>query len=605
MPMRNSLGTLLVGSCTLVPMLVACGDDIPRAGNGVIWDCFGLLFDGAQPAAEIGPAGEPHTVCADPDVPKGDVQQFCQETCEEKYSGSFPWNFLGEFVDTFDCSIADTAPTSIPCGGALQQGQIVFMNGGPSQSRADMNVALGVSVSGESGSTFGPGQLSHTIGPCAGDLCTLTISRINMESSGAFSVGGQTVNFARVQNVDDVVGQFTPSSSTFTIPPGAFLGQVSFFVNGEDGSLILPNPQAVTGTISSGTVSILGGLSDGDRSVSFDATGAVTESPPEVTLSPGDTTLQCSGNRSASITFTSSASDVDGNLLTTKWSVDGVPVTEGVSQLPLTLAVGSHEVAVVAFDQRGAADFATAHVEVVDTLPPQFTFVPPAVTISSCANAAIGLATAADQCGAVSVTNNAPAVFPLGTTIVTWTARDLSGNQVTATQTVTAVLGDDPSCCPAGTTIRLGTPNNDVITGTSGRDCILGRGGQDQLRGAGGSDLISGGEGDDVVEGGDGDDVLVGGGGQDRLVGGLGVNSLSGSGGDDTLLGGDGNDQLRGGDGQDRLFGEVGNDGLFGENGDDRLEGGPGNDAMDGGGLHDTCISGGGTDTFTSCETSG
>jgi len=39
----------------------------------------------------------------------------------------------------------------------------------------------------------------------------------------------------------------------------------------------------------------------------------------------------------------------------------------------------------------------------------------------------------------VTITNDAPAVFPLGTTTVTWTATDDSGNVVTAAQTVTIV----------------------------------------------------------------------------------------------------------------------------------------------------------------------
>ena len=38
-----------------------------------------------------------------------------------------------------------------------------------------------------------------------------------------------------------------------------------------------------------------------------------------------------------------------------------------------------------------------------------------------------------------SVTNDAPEVFPLGETIVTWTATDSSGNSASATQTITVV----------------------------------------------------------------------------------------------------------------------------------------------------------------------
>ena len=37
------------------------------------------------------------------------------------------------------------------------------------------------------------------------------------------------------------------------------------------------------------------------------------------------------------------------------------------------------------------------------------------------------------------ITNDAPAVFPLGETIVTWTATDSSGNTSSATQTISVV----------------------------------------------------------------------------------------------------------------------------------------------------------------------
>jgi hypothetical protein len=51
----------------------------------------------------------------------------------------------------------------------------------------------------------------------------------------------------------------------------------------------------------------------------------------------------------------------------------------------------------------------------------------------------LGTPTTSDNCSseAVTVTNDAPSAFPIGTTIVTWTAKDCSGNTATATQTVT------------------------------------------------------------------------------------------------------------------------------------------------------------------------
>jgi len=46
-------------------------------------------------------------------------------------------------------------------------------------------------------------------------------------------------------------------------------------------------------------------------------------------------------------------------------------------------------------------------------------------------------ATATDNCQVVSLTSNAPACFPVGTTTVTWTATDNHGNVSTKTQTIT------------------------------------------------------------------------------------------------------------------------------------------------------------------------
>jgi hypothetical protein len=235
-----------------------------------------------------------------------------------------------------------------------------------------------------------------------------------------------------------------------------------------------------------------------------------------------------------------------------------------------------------------------------DRTPPVFTSVPPAITISTCVNANIGQAVATDPCG-VTLTNNAPARFPLGTTTVTWTAKDGAGNVATALQAVTAVLGNDTSCCPAGTNIIVGTSNNDTIVGTSGPDCILGLGGQDTISGGDGDDVISGGDGNDVISGQNGNDRIYGGSGQDTISGGLGddyidggdgVDQINGDDGNDTILGGQGGDIIHGGTGNDiisggpdddQIFGDDGNDIIFGDSGNDTLSGGNGNDTLNGG----------------------
>jgi hypothetical protein len=270
---------------------------------------------------------------------------------------------------------------------------------------------------------------------------------------------------------------------------------------------------------------------------------------------------------------------------------------------PDTFPPTSTTVTYTAEDAAGNVATATQTVLVVDTTDPVFTFVPPDISSSSCGAINIGTATAADDCeGLVSVTNDAPAQFRAGTTIVTWTATDAAGNSVTATQRVAVALRDDPACCPVGTNVILGNSNNNVLNGTTGADCILGRGAQDTINGNGGDDFISGGDGNDNINGGGGNDTIFAGSGQDIVNGGNENDTLDGGDGDDSVIGGSGDDSLSGGQGQDSLQGQDGNDDLFGGTGDDQLLGGNGNDDLVGGTGNDNCNGGANSNTFAQCE---
>ncbi len=61
--------------------------------------------------------------------------------------------------------------------------------------------------------------------------------------------------------------------------------------------------------------------------------------------------------------------------------------------------------------------------------------------------------TATDNCAVLSLTSDAPACFPVGTTTVTWTATDVNGNTSTATQQVTRNPEIDVSICAGPTDI--------------------------------------------------------------------------------------------------------------------------------------------------------
>ncbi len=134
---------------------------------------------------------------------------------------------------------------------------------------------------------------------------------------------------------------------------------------------------------------------------------------------------------------------------------DGTPVTLGeatatdnldpnptiTNDAPAVFPLGTTEVTWTATDSASNAASAVQKVTVVDTTAPTVT-APAAVTVEQSAADGtpvhIGQATATDICDAnPTITNDAPAVFPLGTTTVTWTATDASGNPATARQSVT------------------------------------------------------------------------------------------------------------------------------------------------------------------------
>jgi len=134
------------------------------------------------------------------------------------------------------------------------------------------------------------------------------------------------------------------------------------------------------------------------------------------------------------------------------------------------------------------------------------------------------------------ITNNAPESFPLGETIVTWTATDTSGNSVSETQLISVqICGNSPSYY----NFIMGTAEDDFLTGTSLPDLIFGDGGDDIIIGNNGNDCIFAGEGNDIVFGNSGDDSITGGQGNDVIKGDSGEDILNGGVGLDMIDGGD------------------------------------------------------------------
>ncbi|NVO04414.1 MAG: hypothetical protein HXX09_17095, partial [Bacteroidetes bacterium] len=103
-------------------------------------------------------------------------------------------------------------------------------------------------------------------------------------------------------------------------------------------------------------------------------------------------------------------------------------------------------------DGNGNTTLQIQTVSVADTILPTIT-APADLIVCYGTGINLGTPTTADNCSIVNVTNDAPAVFPIGNTSVIWTVTDVTGNDTTAIQTVTVNPLIDLSTTLIGVTI--------------------------------------------------------------------------------------------------------------------------------------------------------
>ena len=330
----------------------------------------------------------------------------------------------------------------------------------------------------------------------------------------------------------------------------------------------------------------------------------VDTTPPEI-FAPSDIVTEAVGLSSTMIELDeATAHDVMG-------------IASVTEHPPRFFVLGETTITWTATDTSGNSASAIQTVTVVDTTAPSIT-APDSVTAEATSAdsniVVLGNPVSSDLVDTPSISNDAPDVFPLGETTITWTATDTSGNSASATQTVTVVdntspeltmpedvmisafslekqveigeaqahdsvdstltiTNDAPDTFPLGDTVVTWNVSDEFGNSSSSQQVIsvqpcgkplsyynqiFGTPAADTIVGTGVADLIFAFGGNDMIFGGEGNDCIIGGDGDDIIFG---------NAGSDHLVGGEGNDILKGYSGDDKLTGGIGYDILDG--GDD------------------------------------
>jgi sugar lactone lactonase YvrE len=223
-------------------------------------------------------------------------------------------------------------------------------------------------------------------------------------------------------------------------------------------------------------------------------------------------------------------------------AVDAVSEVFITNDAPSVFPLGETIVTWTATDEAENSASITQTITVVDTTAPSLVIPENVVAdaLSLKTPVSLGVASATDLTDDMpNITNDAPSMFPLGETVITWSVEDRFGNTLTKTQTVTVEACGKPE---SSYNVILGKEDDDILVGTNLADLIIS---------LGGDDIITAEKGNDCVLAGDGDDIIYGNEGNDYINGGDGADIIKGQSGEDILIGLTGIDIIDGGDDSD------------------------------------------------------
>ncbi|WP_033961693.1 BspA family leucine-rich repeat surface protein [Psychroserpens jangbogonensis] len=169
-------------------------------------------------------------------------------------------------------------------------------------------------------------------------------------------------------------------------------------------------------------------------------------------------TITCSGIVTVNADANCEATSVTLGAPTTNDNCSVASVTNNLATL-LPFPIGSFTVTWTVTDSAGLTATCDQTVTVVDNIPPTIT-CPSDITLNTDAglctasSVSLGTPTTTDNCS-VGYNNDAPVAFSIGTTTVTWTATDGSGNTATCTQDVTVEDNENPNAICQNISVQL------------------------------------------------------------------------------------------------------------------------------------------------------
>jgi hypothetical protein len=192
--------------------------------------------------------------------------------------------------------------------------------------------------------------------------------------------------------------------------------------------------------------------------------------------------VECSAPSGGSVTLNASLStdpdstpETNDDIVSFLWVLDPGQPTEQIlgagRVLDVTLSLGEHAIGLRVTDSKGATDGAETVIDVQDATPPVLTCPPAAM--EECAGPegaqVVLIAAASDACGGVTLMSSrsggpdASGTYPLGSTAVTFTATDASGNVATCATSVTVRDTTPPALTLTTDPTVLWPPNHRLV----------------------------------------------------------------------------------------------------------------------------------------------